>query len=146
MRNWIITNISKPFDYSNSQLNMHLCTLHLWIFYDLLFCFLTRSKTVVPHRPKNRTLPRFAPQVSINPDYLPCCRGRRKVFYHVYFPSWNALICRILARFARFGFFVQIVKNVTKLPNRGKTGQVDAVKSSKNVVGIGEFYYCGTLA
>lgn len=36
---------------------------------------------------------------------------------------------------------MEIVKNVTKIANRGKTGQVDAVKSSKNVVGIGEFYY-----
>ena len=62
---------------------------------------------------------------------------------HVNFPSLNALICRVLARFARFGFFVGIVKNVTKLANRGKTGQVDAVKSSKNVVGIGGFYYSG---
>ncbi len=34
---------------------------------------------------------------------------------------------------------VEIVKNVTGLANRGKTGQVDAVKSSKNVVGIGGF-------
>ena len=41
---------------------------------------LTRSKTVVPYRPKSRTLPRFAPQVPINPGYPLWCRGRRKVF------------------------------------------------------------------
>ncbi len=56
------------------------------------------------------------------------------------------MICRVLARFAEFSFMVEIVKNVTGLANRGKLGQVDAVKSSKNVVGIGGFYYCGILA
>ena len=34
---------------------------------------------------------------------------------------------------------MEIVKNVTKMANRGKTGQVDAVKRSKNVVEIGGF-------
>ena len=56
------------------------------------------------------------------------------------------MICRVLARFARFAFSVKIVENVTKMANRGKTGQVDAIKRSKNVVGIGGFYYCGILA
>ncbi|MDE5977172.1 MAG: hypothetical protein K2G70_01725 [Turicibacter sp.] len=70
----------------------------------------------------------------------------KKYRNHVNFPSLNALICRVLARFARFTVSVKIVKNVTELANRGKTGQVDAVKSSKNVVGIGEFYYSGILA
>ena len=40
-------------------------------------------------------------------------------------------------------FSVEIVKNVTKMPNRGKTGHIDSVNRSKNVVGIGGFYYCG---
>lgn len=41
---------------------------------------------------------------------------------------------------------MEIVKNVTELANRGKTGQVGSVNRSKNVVGIGAFYYCGILA
>ena len=64
---------------------------------------------------------------------------------HVNFPSCNALICRVLELLAEFDFFVGIVKNVTKLLNRGKTGQVDVVKSSKNVVGIEGFYYCADM-
>ena len=50
-----------------------------------------------------------------------------------------------MAGFAGFAFSVEIVKNVTKVAKRGKTGQVDAVKSSKNVVEIGAFYYSGIL-
>jgi len=41
---------------------------------------------------------------------------------------------------------VEIVKNVTKMANRGKTGHIDSVNRSKNVVGIGGFYYCCILA
>ena len=41
---------------------------------------------------------------------------------------------------------MEIVKNVTELANRGKTGHIDSVNRSKNVVGIGGFYYCGILA
>lgn len=48
-----------------------------------------------------------------------------------------------LARFAEFAFSVEIVKNVTEMANRGKTGHIDSVNRSKNVVGIGGFYYCG---
>lgn len=40
---------------------------------------------------------------------------------------------------------MEIVKNVTEMANRGKTEHIDAVNRSKNVVGIGEFYYCGFL-
>jgi len=29
------------------------------------------------------------------------------------------------------------------MANRGKTGHIDSVNRSKNVVGIGGFYYCG---
>ena len=64
----------------------------------------------------------------------------KKYQNHVYLSSLNALICRVLARFARFVFSVAIVKNVTEMANRGKTGQVDAVKRSRN---WGGFYYCG---
>ena len=56
------------------------------------------------------------------------------------------MICRGLARFAWFVFFVEIVKNVTKMANRGKTWHIDSVNRSKNVVGIGGFYYCGYLS
>ena len=44
-------------------------------------------------------------------------------------------------RFARFEISVKIVKNVTEMANRGKTGHIDSVNRSKNVVGIGDFYY-----
>lgn len=69
----------------------------------------------------------------------------KKYRNHVYFPSYNALIFRVLARFAEFTLSMEIVKNVMETAHRGKTGQVDAVKSSKNVVGIGEFYYSAVL-
>lgn len=36
---------------------------------------------------------------------------------------------------------MEIVKNVTETANRGKTGHIDSVNRSKNVVGIGGFYY-----
>ena len=67
----------------------------------------------------------------------------KEYFYHNKFSSWNALICRVLTRFAQFAFSVEIVKNVTKMANRGKTGHIDSVNRSKNVVGIGGFYYSG---
>jgi len=38
---------------------------------------------------------------------------------------------------------VEIVKNVTKMANRGKTGYIDSVNRSKNVVGIGDFTTVG---
>ena len=72
------------------------------VFTHSVFHFLTRSKTVVPHHSYCHDLPRSAPQVPPIPGYPPCCRG------------------------------TQIVKNVTKMANRGKTGQVDAVKHSRN--------------
>ena len=34
----------------------------------------------------------------------------KKYRNHVYFSSYNALICRVLARFARFAFSLEIVK------------------------------------
>ncbi len=34
---------------------------------------------------------------------------------------------------------MEIVKNVTKMANRGKTWHIDSVNRSKNVVGIGVF-------
>ena len=69
-----------------------------------------------------------------------------KYLSHNLFLSQNAPICRVLARFAGFAFSVEIVKNVTEMANRGKTGHIDSVNRSKNVVGIGGFYYCGILA
>lgn len=56
------------------------------------------------------------------------------------------MICRVLARFAGSEIFTEIVKNVTEIANRGKMGHIDSVNRSKNVVGIGGFYYCGILA
>lgn len=37
---------------------------------------------------------------------------------------------------------MEIVKNATKLANRGKMGHIDSANRSKNVVGIVGVYYC----
>ncbi|MCM1500389.1 MAG: hypothetical protein NC124_18155, partial [Clostridium sp.] len=57
-----------------------------------------------------------------------------KYFCHVGFSSLIALICRVLARFARLIFFRKIVKNITDLAKRGKMRYIEAVKRSQNVV------------
>ena len=41
---------------------------------------------------------------------------------------------------------MEIVKNVTEMANWGKTGHIDSVNRSKNVVGIEGVYYSGILA
>ena len=72
--------------------------------------------------------------------------AHKKYLYHVGFSSFIALICRVLARFARFIFSRKIVKNITDLAKRGKMRHIEAVKRSQNVVKGGVFYYSGYSA
>jgi len=55
------------------------------------------------------------------------------------------LICRVLARFADCSGSQKIVKDFTEKAKQGKMWQVEAAKRSKNVVGIGGFYYSQNL-
>ena len=41
---------------------------------------------------------------------------------------------------------MEIVKNIMEIANRDKTGHIDSVNRSKNVVGIEGVYYSGILA
>ncbi len=69
-----------------------------------------------------------------------------KYFYHCGFSSFIAVICRVLARFARVVFCGKIVKNITVSAKRGKMRRIEAVKRSQNVVKDGVFYYSGFSA
>lgn len=67
--------------------------------------------------------------------------ANKKDANHTGFPSVKGTICPVLPHFTGLIFKHILAKNMAEMANRGKTWQIEDVKSSRNVVKLRRFYY-----
>ena len=86
-------------------------------------------------------MPRFAPQKPSRREEESAAVANKKDTNHSGFPSSKGTNCPVLPLFTDFFFEHILAKKGAEIANRCKTWQIVFVKSSKNVVKLGKFYY-----